>query len=210
MQSVIWRNGIEKFTAQEIVSAFETTNPEWGRRLRKLYHIVPDRDTASKLGALDFVNDTRYTLPIDIIADRLTSTKTNDHNNESIKPVQVFKYLIDQPNPWQSSSRAHHAVDLLFLFGNFDFLSPEHYNPSAEAVSRETRSRWIRFVNGDQPWDPERRFAYGPFGECREIDEHQYAARRRVAHLKVLREAGINVYIPIVFALTAGRISLLN
>jgi hypothetical protein len=65
-------------------------------------------------------------------------------------------------------------------------------------------------VNGDQPWNPQRRFAYGPFGECREIDEHQFAARRRVEQMKVLREAGIGVYIPIMLALTAGRISLLN
>jgi carboxylesterase type B len=143
------------------------------------------------------VNDTRFTLPIEYVSESLT--------RDSHGPV--YKYLIDQPNPWQSSSRAHHAVDLLFLFGNFDF-SKE--NPSAETVSIEMRKRWIGFINGSQPWNPQRRFAYGPFGACHEIDEEEYAARRRVSQMRVVREAGIGVYIPIVFALTAGRISLLN
>jgi hypothetical protein len=54
------------------------------------------------------------------------------------------------------------------------------------------------------------RFAFGPVGECKEINEAQFAARRRVEHCKVLQEAGAGVYMPILFALTAGRINLLN
>lgn len=191
---MIWRNGIELFDGESIAAAFEK-DTQWGTKLRKLYHIVADRPTAAKLGALDFVNDTRYTLPVEIIADKLRAAK---------KPV--YRYLIDQPNPWQASSRAHHAVDLLFLFGGVDL----SHNPPAEAVGREMRRRWIDFINGEAPWSAERRFAYGPFGECKEIDETQFAARRRVPHLKALREAGTAVYLPIVFALTAGRISLHN
>ncbi|KAL2004009.1 hypothetical protein VTN02DRAFT_1072 [Thermoascus thermophilus] len=161
-----------------------------------MYHVVGDRPTAAKLGALDFVNDARYTLPVENIADKLSAAGK----------ATVYRYLIDQPNPWQPSSRAHHAVDLLFLFGGVDL----SHNPPAETVGREMRRRWIDFVNGHAPWSAQRRFAYGPFGECREIDETQFAARRRLPQLKALREAGTAVYLPIVFALTAGRISLLN
>ena len=118
----------------------------------------------------------------------------------------VYKYVIDQPNPWQSSSRSHHAVDLLFLFGGVDL----SFNPGAEGVGQEMRRRWVRFVNGDAPWTEQKRLAYGPLGECREIDEVQLAGRRRTGHINALREAGMGVYMPIVAALTAGKISLLN
>ena len=159
-----------------------------------MYQVVADRPTAAKLGALDLVNDARYTLPVEIIANKMKAAN---------KPV--YKYVVDQPNPWQPSSRAHHAVDLLFLFG-FGLGS----KPAANAVGQQIRQRWIRFASGERPWPVERRFAYGPLGECQEIDETQYAARRRVEHCQALQEAGIGVYMPILAALTAGRISLLN
>jgi carboxylesterase type B len=121
----------------------------------------------------------------------------------------VYRYVVDETNPWQSSARAHHAVDLIFLFGTLDL----SHNPEAEAVGQEMRNRWIRFINGEEPWSPistGKRFAFGPYGECKEINEKQFAARRRVAHMQVLKEAGFAVYAPIMNKLTAGRISLLN
>lgn len=191
---MIWRNGIETFDGETIAAAFEQ-DKTWGTTLRKMYQVVPDRPTACKLGALDLVNDARYTLPVEVISDKLNAAGK-----------RVYKYVVDQPNPWQASSRAHHAVDLLFLFGGVDL----SFNPAANAVGQEMRSRWIQFVAGRSPWSIEKRFAYGPVGECKEISGTQFAARRRVEHLKVLKEAGIGVYLPIIFALTAGKISLLN
>jgi len=179
---------------ETIAAAFES-DKRWGSQLRKLYHVVPDRPTSAKLGALDLVNDARYALPVEIIADKL---------NAANKPV--YKYVVDQPNPWQSSSRSHHAVDLLFLFDGVDL----SFNPAAQAVGKEMRQRWISFVSGEAPWNADGRFAFGPLGESKEISEAQFASRRRVEHCKVLREAGTGVYLPILGALTAGRISLLN
>ena len=194
IQSVIWRNGVELLDGKTIAAAFDNEK-KWGTQLRKMYQVVGDRPTAAKLGALDLVNDVRYTLPVEVVADKL-----RDANK------RVFKYVVDQPNPWQPSSRAHHAVDLLFLFDGVDL----SFNPAASAIGKEMRQRWIRFVNGDGPWPVDRRFAFGPVGECKEIDETQFAARRRVEHCKLLKEAGAGAYMPIVFALTTGRISLLN
>lgn len=191
---MIWRNGVEQLDGDTIAAAFDNEK-NWGTRLRKLYQVVGDRPTAAKLGALDLVNDVRYTLPVEVIANKLRSANK-----------RVFKYVVDQPNPWQPSSRAHHAVDLLFLFDGVDL----SFKPAASAVGKEMRQRWIRFVNGDDPWSPDRRFAFGPVGECKEINEVQFAARRRVEHCEVLKEAGPSAYMPIVFALTAGRINLLN
>lgn len=112
-------------------------------------------------------------------------------------------------NPWQASARAHHAVDLLFLFGTMDF----SHNPSAEALGEDVRRRWISFINGAEPWaelSTGKRFAFGPYGESKEIDSRQFAARRRVHTLSLLKECGIQVYGSITNQLTAGRISLLN
>lgn len=183
----------------EIVSIFEGQHSEWGAKLRKLYHIVSDRPTASSSGALDFVTDARYALPAEVIAEKLTD-----------RGKKVYRYVVDETNPWQASARSHHAVDLIFLFGTVDGLS--RY-PEADAVGQDMRDRWIKFVNGEAPWTPMstgKRFAFGPYGECKEIDERQFAARRRVAHMKVLKEAGFDVYGPIMNKLIAGRISLLN
>lgn len=160
-----------------------------------MYQVVGDRPTAAKLGALDFVNDARYTLPVEIVAEKLGAAGK-----------RVYKYVVDQPNPWQPSSRAHHAVDLLFLFEGVDL----SFNPAAQAVGQAMRQRWIEFVSGQALWSLDRLYAYGPLGECKEINEVQFASRRRVEHYKLLKEAGIEVYLPILFALTAGRISLLN
>ena len=160
-----------------------------------MYNVVADRPTACKLGALDLVNDVRYALPVEVVSDKLQAAGK-----------RVYKYVIDQPNPWQASSRSHHAVDLLFLFAGVDL----SFNSAAENVGQEMRNRWISFVNGSAPWWQERRFAFGPFGECQEIDERQVANRRRLEHFRVLKEAGMGVYMPIIFALTAGKISLLN
>lgn len=191
---MIWRNGIETLDGRTIATAFEQ-DPTWGPQLRKMYNVVADRPTACKLGALDLVNDVRYALPVETVSEKLQAANR-----------RVYKYVIDQPNPWQTSSRSHHAVDLLFLFEGVDLSS----NSAAEHVGQEMRSRWIRFVNGDAPWSPTHRFAFGPLGECKEIDEAQIGNRRRVKHLRVLKEAGMGVYMPMIFALTAGKISLLN
>ncbi|PYH96640.1 carboxylesterase [Aspergillus ellipticus CBS 707.79] len=193
-ESVIWRNGIETLNGATIAAAFEQ-DERWGTKLRQMYHVVADRPTASKLGALDLVHDARYSVPVEVVSDKLQAAGK-----------RVYKYVIDQTNPWQPSSRAHHAVDLLFLFDGIDL----SFNPAAETVGQEMRKRWIQFINGSSPWREEVRFAYGPLGECKEISESQFAARRRVEHVRALREAGIGVYMPIVFALTAGKISLLN
>ncbi|KAL4898095.1 Alpha/Beta hydrolase protein [Aspergillus ambiguus] len=193
-ESVIWRNGVETLDGPTIAAAFDQ-NQQWGTKIRKMYQVVADRPTACKLGALDLVNDVRYTLPVEVVSEKLQAANK-----------QVYKYVVDQPNPWQPSSGAHHAVDLLFLFGGVDLA----FNAAAEAVGQEMRTRWIKFVNGKAPWTMEKRFAYGPVGECKEISDVQFAGRRRTEHMKALKEAGPEVYMPIVFALTAGKISLLN
>ena len=88
------------------------------------------------------------------------------------------------------------------------------HNPAAEAVGEDMRRRWTTFVSGKEPWAElsamGKKFAFGPYGDCKEIDQRQFAARRRVHVLKLLKEVGPQVYNGIANKLAAGKISLLN
>lgn len=188
-ESVIWRNGIETISATEIAATFDN------EKLKNLYGVSPSRPTASRLAALDFINDLRFALPIEeISASRRSAGKA------------TYQYVFDQVNPWQSSSRAHHGVDLISLFGGYDLT----FNPAAAAVAKSMQERWITFVNGNSPWNGDNRFAFGPHGKSGEIIDEEFAARRRVAHFGLLREMDPVKLGGIFGALAAGRISLLN
>lgn len=115
----------------------------------------------------------------------------------------VFGYLMDQPNPWQRSSRAHHGVDLIYLFNGFDF----SFDQSAQRVAEVMQLKWIEFICGDDPWTPGESFAFGPFGESKGVD---VADRRRYRHLDVVIELGQDKADTIVRELATGRSSLLN
>lgn len=196
---MIWRRGIETLSPSDIISTFTGSDPERGNKLRKAYHISADRPTSSTLGVLDLLHDSKFALPTELVAEKLIANKK-----------KVYRYLFDEVNPWQASSRAHHAVDILFLFGTMEF----SHNPPAEAVGEDMRNRWISFVNGSEPWSElsttQKRFAFGPYGDCKEIDQRQFAGRRRVHVLELLREVGPQVYNGIANKLAAGKISLLN
>ncbi len=195
-QTIIWRNGIEALTPEAIIAAFDThLSLEDSKAVRHAYGISPTRPTSSKTGVLDFINDVKFAIPVDDIASRYRASQ---------KPV--YQYLIDQSNPFQSSARAHHAVDLLFLFGGVDM----SFDKGAEQVGAEMRKRWIKFVNGEKPWVTKKKFAIGPHGLTGEIGEEQFAARRRVRHFDLLRKVGLENMAKVVGQLAAGRVNLHN
>ncbi|KAK5094650.1 hypothetical protein LTS08_008506 [Lithohypha guttulata] len=193
-ESVIWANGIRSMTGEEVVQAFDNMGST-AQDLKDLYGIMPDRPAACHIGALDFLNDVLFALPVEKI----------HHDWQKIEQP-VFRYLLDQPNPWQTSHRAHHAVDLLFLFGSNDM----SFDRAADRVGHELRARWIAFINGDDPWSTAKTFAFGPVGECRELDDSEIASRRRKRHIDFLRTCDPDSVSLVVKSLAAGRISLLN
>lgn len=73
------------------------------------------------------------------------------------------------------------------------------------------RKSWIRFVNGEEPWDGMGFFAFGPNGKCRGVGEDEVAVRRRVGHCRVLEDVGDCAALDgVVAALATGRLSFLN
>jgi carboxylesterase type B len=193
-ESVLWRNGVEAMSAEQILECFDKAGSS-SNQLKALYHINQSRAPQCRHGALDFMNDIRFTLPVPLIAGR--------YEKEGKK---AYRYLFDQANPWQASSRAHHAVDLIYLFGGFDMTM----NPSAEELGKEMRRRFIWYINGEAPWTIHKTMAFGPLGDTREIDDRGVAARRRTRQMDEVNKLDASEVAAVFGSLAAGRISLHN
>ncbi|KAH7118597.1 Alpha/Beta hydrolase protein [Dactylonectria estremocensis] len=193
-ESVIWRNGILSADIDSIINAFNLAEDD-SDELKDMYQIYPNRPSAATTGALDFINDYRFVLPVKKMA-RLWQDQGK----------LAFRGLIDEVNPWQPSSGAHHAVDLLLLFGGFDMSA----SPDAEQVGEKMRERWIKFINGEDPWPSESSGVFGPYGRFQELDDIQIRSRRRVSHVMKLDGMDSTRLDRVFSALAAGRVSLSN
>jgi carboxylesterase type B len=193
-ESVLWRNGIEALSAEQIVECFDKAGSS-SNQLKALYHINRSRAPQCRHGALDLMNDIRFASPVPLIA--------KGYEKEGKK---AYRYLFDQVNPWQASSRAHHAVDLIYLFGGFDMTM----NPSAEELGKEMRRRFIWYINGEAPWMIHKTMAFGPSGDTREIDDRGVAARRRIRQMDEVNKLDASEVAAVFGSLAAGRISLHN
>jgi hypothetical protein len=148
-----------------------------------LYGIVLDRQTSCKNGALDLLTDVRFTLATESIVKSWRDAQR-----------QVFRYLVDEANPWQPSSRAHHTVDLPLLFGSFDL----SFNPAAS------------FIAGSDPWNPIDYFAFGPLGRSMVVSEDEFTARRRKRHCDAINRIGAHRVDEVWKSLAVGNMSFDN
>ncbi|KAF9871486.1 FAD binding domain-containing protein [Colletotrichum karsti] len=146
-EAVLFRDGIWSMTAAEIVGIFDLAG-EHSEALKRCYNIYPDRESSCKLGALDFINDSKFLLPVQELVQLGKDAKT-----------PVYQCIIDEANPWQPSNGAHHAIDLVLLFGGFDL----SFSPAAERTGEQMRRAWIRFINLQEPWSSGSCAAFGPY-----------------------------------------------
>ncbi|OBR15135.1 carboxylesterase [Colletotrichum higginsianum IMI 349063] len=199
-ESVIWREGVWAMETPAIVDAFSNAG-HLQEALKRHYNIHPDRPSSCKIGALDFINDYKFLLPAEEIArlSRATGRPT-------------YRYLVDEPNPWQPSNGAHHAVDLLFLFGGFGLScsSSSSFFPNAHKTGEHMRRALVAFLHSQEPWNPGRHAAFGPYGMFQELDSVGVGCRRRMAAIEFLQGVSSQVLDKVFFALAVGRISLSN
>lgn len=162
-----------------------------------MYHIYPDRPSSCKTGALDFINDYKYLLPV-----QLLERSFKDANKTT------FRCLIDEANPWQPSSGAHHAVDLVLLFGGFDL----GFAPTAERVGQAMREAWIKFICGGEPWSDttSKYYGFGPHGSLKILEDWEVRSRRRIGLAEKLSEMESSLLDKTSRGLAAGKVSLLN
>ncbi|KAF4343548.1 lipase 1 [Fusarium beomiforme] len=196
MKSAIYQAGVWATEPSDIVKAFEASG-QYSDELKKLYHIYQDRPSSCKTGALDFINDYKYLLPIHRLDKSYKDAKKS-----------VFRCMIDEANPWQPSSGAHHAIDLVLLFGGFDL----GFAPSADRVGEAMREAWIKFVNLEDPWlEADRRvYGFGPHGSLGSLEDWEVRSRRRVARAERLAKMESSFLDKTTFGLAAGKVSLLN
>ncbi|KAM0328716.1 hypothetical protein ACHAQA_005129 [Verticillium albo-atrum] len=126
-EAVIWQRGLWQTGPANIAAAFEQAGALSGR-LKKLYHIDQSRPTSCSVGALDFISDLKFVLPLEL----LRTLWDNDG-----KPS--FRALVDEQNPWQPSAGSHHGVDLLLLWGGFDL----DFAPAAQITASHEVSQKV-------------------------------------------------------------------
>ncbi|KAI7759836.1 hypothetical protein LZL87_009159 [Fusarium oxysporum] len=195
-EGAIYQAGVWATDPSDIAKAFDASE-QYGDELKKLYHIYRDRPSSCKTGALDFINDYKYLLPVERLEKSFKGAK---------KPV--FRCLIDEANPWQPSSGAHHAVDLVLLFAGFDL----SFAPSAERVGQAMREAWIKFISGEEPWPDatDKYYGFGPHGTLKTLEDWEVQSRRRVGLAEKLSEMESSLLDKTSSRLAAGKVSLLN
>jgi carboxylesterase type B len=112
---------------------------------------------------------------------------------------KAYRYVFDAANPFVPESGAHHAVDLLYLFGGIPLPAEQ------EEVGAEMRSRWIKFVNGSAPFDSEKVLVFTRV-KAEVMDKAEISKRRNVEQWTVLEELGWEKVAPVVGDVVRGRI----
>jgi hypothetical protein len=189
-QSILWMEGIRNASPKEIIECFDQLEGDTRDLVKSLYCIEETLPEACRRGALDFINDYLFAEPVLSLVRQW---------REEGRPV--FQYVIDEVNPWRQSAGAHHGVDLIYLFGDYELP-----NPIFEKTGKEMRKRWILFINGIKPWDTTL-CAFGPLGICDELGPESVTNRRRWEHLRLIHEIKPSLG-RVLGKLVAGRISL--
>lgn len=89
------------------------------------------------------------------------------------------------------AGKAHHAVDLLFMFLSYQ----EHLSSDLQQLAENLAEHWLIFITGGQPWTPYAQKApatakimhYGPsaqVGEAPEADKPSYTRLRLCEELQ--------------------------
>lgn len=183
---------MRNLSAKKIRQCFELkiNPPELGAKLAKAYGIdqlEEDHDTARR-EALHFFGDARFCAwpgPV--------------RKNVNAADGRAYQYYYDEPNPFQPKkhAKAGHAVDLFALFGGYD--NEDQLNDNTRRVGRMLRTKWVDFVNGEEPWLSNETYVFGPEGMTGAIDRDSGAAvhdlnpRRRQAEIAVIHEVGYKV-----------------
>lgn len=215
-ESILWLAAARLFPSSAVRPAFlndnNTTSPDpRNQRLTTAYFSPPPTSPSphpslghtalglspDKQNALSFMADHLFHLPNHLVARSLTSATS------TTTPTKLYHYLFNEPNPFstllpagQGVPRAHHAVDLLALWGNYDASFPA--NSTFAPIGNAFRSSILTFVNGDAPWTEQNNemgtvYNFGPDGRCGEIDALGYQKARRTEQMKVMEEVGREV-----------------
>ncbi|KAF2994883.1 hypothetical protein E8E14_003096 [Neopestalotiopsis sp. 37M] len=109
------------------------------------------------------------------------------------KIPQTFGYHFDRPCTHDSPLKglAYHALDLLYLFLNFD----EHFSPQQQQLARSLADHWIDFAYGKDPWPRIGNGAswmrYGADDSCQVVTETEDEPVRLYSRMQKIIDMGV-------------------
>lgn len=133
-----------------------------------LYNVTPDLPKPELVARME-----------DMMSDSAFKTQNWLAAHRSRIP-QTFGYHFDEVCTHDSPLKglAYHALDLLYLFLNFD----ENLTPAQRALSRKIANYWIDFSYGKDPWprisENSTWMRFGPDEECKVVTESEDEAVR--------------------------------
>ncbi|RSL82898.1 hypothetical protein CEP51_004838 [Fusarium floridanum] len=106
---------------------------------------------------------------------------------------QTFGYHFDQVCSHESifKGQAYHALDLLYLFLNFD----EHLTEGQRKLARNMADHFIDFAYGRDPWprmsEGARWMRYGPDETCKPVTETEDDKVRKYSRMQKIMDMGV-------------------
>lgn len=111
-----------------------------GKEIAELYDIKEGSDV--KTGCLELKTDATFNF-----FNHLLFKKMQDARDSGNSSSRVYRLAVDEPNPHNPDQRAHHAVDVLYMFNSTRF------NEHGDKLSRLFQSHFLRLAYGLEPWD---------------------------------------------------------
>ncbi|KAI8722865.1 Carboxylic ester hydrolase [Fusarium sp. LHS14.1] len=165
-ECVIWNKSFRSMDAPTLVDKIKhfVGSESKAEKLMSLYNIRPTDDHDDSFWKVEkFTTDGLYT------AVNWTLIRSFP---------AVYAYHFDVPSPFDNdwAGLAHHSLDNVYVWS----LLRDHLPPSHREISAKMSSMWLKFANGQEPWerfDKSGRFMIFQEGQCELKTAEQDAAR---------------------------------
>lgn len=136
---MIWNKTYREHDAEEFISRIKSflKDDTKAQKFFDLYDIKPGMDRTETFYKIEkFTTDGLYTA-VDWLALR--------------SHPQMYAYHFDVPSPFDNewNGLAHHSLDNVYIWGLLKHLLPPHQ----QKVSETMTECWLRFANGQDPWE---------------------------------------------------------
>ncbi|KAL7271601.1 hypothetical protein RUND412_005622 [Rhizina undulata] len=172
-EGFIWSLQVQATSPSDVTSALSPLGAT-AEEIKDAYNLYPSNSAAELTqGIQNLITDMNFSGPIYLTAQQWRKSGR-----------KVYQYLFDQPNPWDSRRGAMHAIDLIYLFGNYPL------DEKSTELGQQFGNDVISYVNGGEPWSTGDVRSYGPEGIVGFLQKGEHEKRRRFAAFEVLKKLG--------------------
>ncbi|PVH84303.1 alpha/beta-hydrolase [Cadophora sp. DSE1049] len=151
-------------------------------RVQKLaIEVLGEQQAKDVFGAYGISSDLSYDELFSCLTKLLSDAEWSQPIREVAKSFSngdVFYYHMIEGNPFDGAhkGKAHHAVDLIYIFLTYQ----DHLPATLAALSETMVYHWLKFINGGQPWTvfdqkldgASKIMLFGPEGRSVEVSEN--------------------------------------